>query len=172
MPGDSEVAVVRVGFPLCRSLALGFASLAPLPLGVLLREPGVFFEVLVVVFEGLGFVLEFILELSPFRSHHRDRGDMSHCLGSVDDGSVVPDLLRQVSGPIERFTADGAYDKTAVCDLLSERGTKIIVPPPKNAQLSKSDAPCTGTKRAIGLSQTSPSRECFLPTQENHRRQT
>ena len=33
---------------------------------------------------------------------------------SVDDASVVPDLLNQVSGEVERFTAGGAYDTTRV----------------------------------------------------------
>ncbi len=46
---------------------------------------------------------------------------VAHCLteSRVDDASVVPDLLSQVSGVIERFTADGAYDKTAVYEALS-----------------------------------------------------
>lgn len=38
----------------------------------------------------------------------------------VDDASVVPDLLSQVSDTIERFTADGAYDKIAVYEALRE----------------------------------------------------
>jgi hypothetical protein len=55
----------------------------------------------------------------------------------VDDASVVPDPLRQVSGTIEHFTADGAYDKSGVYEALIERRAKIVVPrpgrPPKGA---------------------------------------
>ncbi len=58
----------------------------------------------------------------------------------VDDASVVPDLLSQVSGAIERFTADRAYDKTPVYDLLSESGAEVVVPPTKNARISRSGA--------------------------------
>ncbi len=58
----------------------------------------------------------------------------------VDDASVVPDLLKQVDGSIERFTADGAYDKASVYDLLTERGAEVVVPPTKNARMSRSCA--------------------------------
>ena len=40
---------------------------------------------------------------------------------------------------MERFTADGAYDKTIVYDLLAEKGVEIVVPPAKNARVSRSD---------------------------------
>ena len=53
---------------------------------------------------------------------------------------MVPELLRQVRGPIESFTADGAYDTAAVYDLLASRNAEIVVPPVKNARLSKSKA--------------------------------
>ena len=55
----------------------------------------------------------------------------------VDDASVIPDILSQVSGAIERFTADGAYDKTAVYEALIERGARIVVPPTRKARISK-----------------------------------
>ena len=58
----------------------------------------------------------------------------------VDDASVIADLLSQVSGSIERFTADGAYDKTAVYEALTERGARVVVPPTKNARVSRSGA--------------------------------
>ena len=41
---------------------------------------------------------------------------------------------------IKRFIADGAYDKTIVYDLLAEKGVEIVVPPAKNARVSRSDA--------------------------------
>ena len=47
----------------------------------------------------------------------------------VDDASVVPELLSQWSGDIERFTADGAYDKTMIYDLIREREAEVVVPP-------------------------------------------
>ena len=67
---------------------------------------------------------------------------VAHCLteSRVDDASVVPELLSQRSDRIERFTADGAYDQTAVYDLLTQRGAEAVVPPMKNARVSKSTA--------------------------------
>ncbi len=72
---------------------------------------------------------------------------MAECLteSRVDDASVVPDLLRQVSDEVGRFTADGAYDKSAVYEALVERGAEVLVPPPKNARLSSKT---TGAARA------------------------
>ncbi len=67
---------------------------------------------------------------------------VAHCLteSRVDDARVVPELLSQRSERIERFTADGAYDKMAVYDLLTQRGAVVVVPPMKNARVSKSSA--------------------------------
>ncbi len=67
---------------------------------------------------------------------------VAHCLteSRVDDASVVTKLLSQWSDSIDRFTADGAYDKTAVYDLLTERGAEVVVPPTKNARVSRSGA--------------------------------
>ena len=58
----------------------------------------------------------------------------------VDDAGVVGELLSQFSDQVERFTADGAYDKTAVYDLVTARGADVVVPPTKNARLSRSSA--------------------------------
>ena len=55
----------------------------------------------------------------------------------VDDASVVPELLEQVDGKIDRFIADGAYDKTAVYDILTEKGVRVVVPPTRKARTSK-----------------------------------
>lgn len=75
---------------------------------------------------------------------------VEQCLteGRVNDASVVRELLRQVKKRIKRFIADGADDKTAVHDLLTERGAEIVLPP------------------------TNPSRERLLSIQATHRRQT
>ena len=45
---------------------------------------------------------------------------------TVDDASVVPDLLEQVDTPIERFTGDGAYDCTAVYERVGKAGTPDV----------------------------------------------
>ena len=43
----------------------------------------------------------------------------------ADDASSVPGLPIQVSNEIERFTADGAYDKTALYESPVERGRRL-----------------------------------------------
>jgi len=64
-----------------------------------------------------------------------------HLTGSrVDDASVVGELPGQFSDQVERFTTDGAYDKTAVHDLVTARGADVVVPPTKSARLSRSSA--------------------------------
>jgi len=67
--------------------------------------------------------------------------DAHHLTGSrVDDASVVGELPSQFSDQVEWFTADGAYDKTAVHDLVTARGADVVVPPTKSARLSGSSA--------------------------------
>ena len=48
----------------------------------------------------------------------------------------MPALLNQVDGPIDRFTADGAYDKMAVYEAVIERGARVVVPPARKARIS------------------------------------
>ena len=59
----------------------------------------------------------------------------------VGDASQVPDLLDQIEDDIESFTADGAYDNEAVYeaveDLDVESPACVVIPPRKNAVLSK-----------------------------------
>ncbi len=64
----------------------------------------------------------------------------------VDDASVVPNLLSQVSGAIERFTADGAYDKTAVYEALIERKARIVIPPTRKARISRENTSAAGAR--------------------------
>ncbi len=52
---------------------------------------------------------------------------------SVDDASVATELLEGIEGDIERFTADGAYDRWSVREALAARGATVIVPPAKTA---------------------------------------
>ncbi len=52
---------------------------------------------------------------------------------SVDDASVVPDLLDRVDVAIDRFRADCAYDKWPVYTSVTARGATVVVPPSKTA---------------------------------------
>ena len=45
---------------------------------------------------------------------------------SVDDASVVPELLEQVGAPIERFTGDRAYDRRSVYEEIGKTGTSGV----------------------------------------------
>ena len=59
---------------------------------------------------------------------------------TVDDASVVPELLEQVDAPIERFTGDGAYDRASVYEEIGKAGTPdvaVVVPPRRPAAVSK-----------------------------------
>ena len=75
---------------------------------------------------------------------------VTHCLteNRVDDATVVGELLSQVSDEVERFTADGAYDKTAIYDLLVAMGAEIVILPKKNARVSRHDAPGVRARNA------------------------
>ena len=58
---------------------------------------------------------------------------------SVDDPSIVPELVEQIDSPIKRFTADGAYDTRPVYELLDDVGAadiKIVIPPRRGAVAS------------------------------------
>jgi len=64
-----------------------------------------------------------------------------HLTGSrADDAGVVGELPSQFSDHVERFTAEGAYDKTAVHDFVTARGADLVVPPTKSARLSRRSA--------------------------------
>ena len=54
---------------------------------------------------------------------------------SVDDASVVPNLLSHCDGKIKTLRGDGAYDKRKVYKSTSEQGIQPIIPPRKNARL-------------------------------------
>ena len=53
----------------------------------------------------------------------------------VHDSEVFSDLLEATEADIEQVSADGAYDKRRCYDTLSERGTKAVIPPQKNAKI-------------------------------------
>ena len=70
-----------------------------------------------------------------------------------DDASTLPDLLEQVRAPIQRVTADGAYDHRSVYDRVSEVGTEdvvILIPPRRTAVSSRSaDGPWAQREAAL-----------------------
>ncbi len=56
---------------------------------------------------------------------------------SVSDSQMVPSLLTQIEQPIDRFAADGAYDKRNVYDSLNQQAPEaiLLIPPRKNARI-------------------------------------
>ena len=54
------------------------------------------------------------------------------------DDEAVDELLGQIPGEVEQFSADGAYDETPVYDKLSAHSpdTDIVIPPAKNAVIN------------------------------------
>jgi len=55
---------------------------------------------------------------------------------SEGDASTLPDLLAQVEVPIQRFTADGAYDHRSIYNRVAAAGTEdimIVIPPRRSA---------------------------------------
>ena len=64
---------------------------------------------------------------------------------------MVGDLLGQIDADVERFTADGAYDKRPVYQALTERGATVVVPPSKTAVVSVKNTPAGCARDAIVL---------------------
>jgi len=56
---------------------------------------------------------------------------------SCDDASQAEPLLDQVTGKINGFYGDGAYDKWKVYATLQKRGIKAIIPPQRNAKIKR-----------------------------------
>lgn len=53
--------------------------------------------------------------------------------GNADDSNTALDLIDKMTVPISSFTADAAYDTTAIYEAAAARGAKVIVPPRKTA---------------------------------------
>ena len=114
---------------------------------------------------------------------------VAHCLTGrgVEDASVVGDLPSQISGEVERLTADGVHDRTTVHGLLTARAAEVVVPPEKNARVSRHGLPGLRArnitvesmrelgprewKKRSGHHQTGTSRERLIASQAAHRRQ-
>lgn len=56
---------------------------------------------------------------------------------SVDDAAMVSTLLDQVEGKVKKMAADGAYDKKKVYGELKRRKIKPVIPPRRNARITK-----------------------------------
>ncbi len=55
---------------------------------------------------------------------------------SLDDAGAVPDLLDQITEPVEHMSADGAYDKRKVYEACAEREiTRVAIPPRRDARI-------------------------------------
>src|SRR5512135_1027878 len=55
----------------------------------------------------------------------------------VTDAEAVPALLEQVDNPVERASADGAYDRRAVYEALDRRGARAVIPPRRDAKIQR-----------------------------------
>ena len=53
--------------------------------------------------------------------------------GSADDAGEGIKLLQSVGRKVRSFTADGAYDSSAIYKAAKARGAKVVVPPPRKA---------------------------------------
>jgi IS5 family transposase len=56
--------------------------------------------------------------------------------GNADDAKTGVNLIDDVEGDIESFTADAAYDTTAIYDSALAHGAKVVIPPVKTATRS------------------------------------
>ena len=55
----------------------------------------------------------------------------------VDDAAMVKPVLEKIKSKVQKFGGDGAYDKTKVHAILEKEKIKPIIPPRKNARISK-----------------------------------
>jgi IS5 family transposase len=57
--------------------------------------------------------------------------------GNADDARNALGLIDKIDGDIASFTADAAYDTTAIYNAAAARGARVVVPPKKTAKRSK-----------------------------------
>ena len=55
----------------------------------------------------------------------------------VTDAEAVPCLFELVENPVERASADGAYDRRAVYAELDRRGARAVIPPRRDAKIRR-----------------------------------
>ena len=66
---------------------------------------------------------------------------------SVDDAAMVGSLLNEINGKVQKFGADGAYDKKKVYKELDRRKIKPIIPPRKGARI-ETHGNCFGKEKS------------------------
>ena len=55
---------------------------------------------------------------------------------SMDDAAAVPQMLEQITEPMEQLSADGAYDKRKVYKSCTQHGIdRVVIPPRKDARI-------------------------------------
>ena len=67
-------------------------------------------------------------------------GEIESCAmttNSVDDAAMLGPLLDGVQGSVKKLAADGAYDRKKVYEQLKKRKIKPVIPPRKNARITK-----------------------------------
>jgi IS5 family transposase len=64
---------------------------------------------------------------------------VAQCLtgASTDDAATALDLIAAADGNLASFTADGAYDTSAVYDAAGARGARVVIPPSTTATSSR-----------------------------------
>jgi hypothetical protein len=73
--------------------------------------------------------------------------------GETDDARTALDLIDEVEDDIASFTADAAYDTTAIYDAAAARGARVVVPPIKTATPSgrRRPRPCARDRTIIRM---------------------
>jgi IS5 family transposase len=69
--------------------------------------------------------------------------------GNADDSNAALNLIDKMKVPISSFTADAAYDTTAIYEAAGVRGAKVVVPPRKTATRSRRPGPRDRTVRRV-----------------------
>jgi len=100
--------------------------------------------------------------------------------GNADDSNAALNLIDKMKVPISSFTADAAYDTTAIYEAAGVRGAKVVVPPRKTA--TRSSRPALAIERSDEYRRSGvaggrknrvpsagPRREHLLQIQDDHR---
>jgi len=70
--------------------------------------------------------------------------------GNADDATTGLQLIDEVTDDISRITADAAYDTLAFYDAAAGRGAGAVVPPTRNARVSRRAVPrCASRDRTV-----------------------
>jgi len=69
--------------------------------------------------------------------------------GNADDSKAALNLIDKMKVPISSFTADDAYDTTAIYEAAGVRGAKVVVPPRRTATTSRRPGPRDRTVRRV-----------------------